>query len=326
MSTASFLTFATLLVLMTLSWSQPGKAAPTSNDYDPEGSRPNVEESANELKRMRFGRQTASSMLQSSQMAIRQMQDISFEEEREEDIERRGEGLSGCCSATDCKDYRGLLSYTQSGMKCVRWDSHSHTHTPSRDPLAGLESNYCRNPSPSLYAWCYVTRKGTKDGKYWDRCVPPPCEDQPTSMVKERFSRIDKDADSKITTKEYGTFLRSRGEKVTDAQIQGFINEMDADGNGTVDFQEYLTYMMAGIRNAFRGFDQDGNGYINKAEFGRFVMAGFGHKEEEVDEMFHEADSDSDNKVNFEEFVRAYMRYIGDADGQMKISAMMTSL
>jgi len=145
-------------------------------------------------------------------------------------------------------------------------------------------------------------------------------------MVKERFSRIDKDADSKITTKEYGTFLRSRGEKVTDAQIQGFINEMDADGNGTVDFQEYLTYMMAGIRNAFRGFDQDGNGYINKAEFGRFVMAGFGHKEEEVDEMFHEADSDSDNKVNFEEFVRAYMRYIGDADGQMKISAMMTSL
>merc|ERR1712042_42043 len=77
---------------MTLSWSQPGKAAPTSNDYDPEGSRPNVEESANELKRMRFGRQTASSMLQSSQMAIRQMQDISFEEEREEDIERRGEG------------------------------------------------------------------------------------------------------------------------------------------------------------------------------------------------------------------------------------------
>jgi len=39
MSTASFLTFATLLVLMTLSWSQSGKAAPTSNDSDPEGSR-----------------------------------------------------------------------------------------------------------------------------------------------------------------------------------------------------------------------------------------------------------------------------------------------
>jgi len=35
MSTASFLTFATLLVLMTLSWSQPGKAAPNPDDGHP---------------------------------------------------------------------------------------------------------------------------------------------------------------------------------------------------------------------------------------------------------------------------------------------------
>merc|ERR1711970_1286821 len=35
MSTASFLTFATLLVLMTLSWSQPGKAAPNADDGHP---------------------------------------------------------------------------------------------------------------------------------------------------------------------------------------------------------------------------------------------------------------------------------------------------
>merc|ERR1739838_649773 len=37
MSTASFLTFATLLVLMTLSWSQPGEAALRTSDHgDPE--------------------------------------------------------------------------------------------------------------------------------------------------------------------------------------------------------------------------------------------------------------------------------------------------
>jgi len=36
MATASFLTFATLLVLMTLSWSQPGMAAPISDDGNPE--------------------------------------------------------------------------------------------------------------------------------------------------------------------------------------------------------------------------------------------------------------------------------------------------
>merc|ERR1712087_524567 len=37
MSTASFLTFATLLILMTLSWSQPGEAALRTSDHgDPE--------------------------------------------------------------------------------------------------------------------------------------------------------------------------------------------------------------------------------------------------------------------------------------------------
>jgi len=36
MTTASFLTFATLLVLLTLSWSQPGEAEPTSDHGNPE--------------------------------------------------------------------------------------------------------------------------------------------------------------------------------------------------------------------------------------------------------------------------------------------------
>jgi len=48
MSSASFLNFAMLLVLMTLSWSQTGKAAPTSDDSDQEAFRPavSIEENA----------------------------------------------------------------------------------------------------------------------------------------------------------------------------------------------------------------------------------------------------------------------------------------
>jgi len=51
MSTASFLTFATLLVLMTLSWSQPGKAAPTSNDSNQEAEAEAEAERASEKKK-----------------------------------------------------------------------------------------------------------------------------------------------------------------------------------------------------------------------------------------------------------------------------------
>merc|ERR1719328_1039428 len=91
------------------------------------------------------------------------------------------------------------------------------------------------------------------------------------------------------------------------------INEVDADGNGTIDFPEFLTMMARKmkdtdseeeIREAFRVFDKDGNGYISSAEL-RHVITNLGEKltDEEVDEMIREADIDGDGQVNYEEFV-----------------------
>ena len=109
------------------------------------------------------------------------------------------------------------------------------------------------------------------------------------------------------------------------------INEVDSDGNGTIDFPEFLTMMARKmkdtdteeeIREAFRVFDKDGNGFISAAEL-RHVMTNLGEKltDEEVDEvrwwnmlmlslsfslsiqMIREADIDGDGQVNYEEFV-----------------------
>ena len=88
------------------------------------------------------------------------------------------------------------------------------------------------------------------------------------------------------------------------------INEVDADGNGTIDFPEFLTMMARKmkdtdseeeIREAFRVFDKDGNGFISAAEL-RHVMTNLGEKltDEEVDEMIREADIDGDGQVNYE--------------------------
>ena len=92
------------------------------------------------------------------------------------------------------------------------------------------------------------------------------------------------DGDGEITTRELGTVLRSMGLNPTDAELQVMINEVDADGNGTMDFREFLTMMVRKVRDttseeemevAFKVFDKDGNGYISPAEL-RITMSSLG--------------------------------------------------
>ena len=91
------------------------------------------------------------------------------------------------------------------------------------------------------------------------------------------------------------------------------INEVDADGNGTVDFPEFLTLMSRKMKDtdseediveAFRVFDRDGKGVISPADL-KHVMSNLGEKltDEEVAEMIREADVSGDGNINYKEFV-----------------------
>ena len=127
---------------------------------------------------------------------------------------------------------------------------------------------------------------------------------------KEAFSLFDKDGDGSITTKELGTVMRSLGQNPTEAELLDMINEVDADGNGTIDFPEFLSLMARKMKDtdtedelieAFKVFDRDGNGFISAAEL-RHVMTNLGEKlsDEEVDEMIREADVDGDGQIMYE--------------------------
>merc|ERR1719382_330191 len=134
---------------------------------------------------------------------------------------------------------------------------------------------------------------------------------------KEAFPLFDKDGDGTITTKELRTAMRSLGQNPTSAELQDMINQVDADGNGTIDFPEFCTLMARKMKDtdteeelieAFKVFDRDGNGFISAAEL-RHVMTNLGEKltDEEVDEMIREADVDGDGQINYEEFVKMMM-------------------
>ena len=87
-----------------------------------------------------------------------------------------------------------------------------------------------------------------------------------------------------IDKRELGIVMRSLGQNPTEAELQDMMNEVDVDGNGVVDFPEFLTMKARimrdtdpeeEIKEAFKVFDKDGNGYVSPAEL-RHVMGNLG--------------------------------------------------
>lgn len=133
-----------------------------------------------------------------------------------------------------------------------------------------------------------------------------------STEFKEAFKLFDKDGDGTITTKELGTVMRSLGQNPTEAELQDMVNEVDEDGNGTIDFGEFVQMMSrkvqdadteAELREAFAVFDKDGDGFIGATEL-QSVMSQLGENLtlEDVHSMIREADQDGDGRINYKEF------------------------
>uniref|UniRef100_A0ACB8GB38 Uncharacterized protein n=1 Tax=Sphaerodactylus townsendi TaxID=933632 RepID=A0ACB8GB38_9SAUR len=81
------------------------------------------------------------------------------------------------CQTGRGQDYRGTESKTRNNITCQKWaerSPHIPNYSPTANPGAGLEQNYCRNPdNDEKGPWCYTTDHRTR----FDYCNIPECEE-----------------------------------------------------------------------------------------------------------------------------------------------------
>merc|ERR1711997_1044153 len=129
----------------------------------------------------------------------------------------------------------------------------------------------------------------------------------------------DKDGSGTISNKELLHVLRSIGQNPTEDEILQLVIESDVNGDGTIDFPEFLEMMkrkssetdqMESLKEAFKIFDKNKSGYIDKNEL-KSVTTTLGQSltTDEFDAFWKEADSNGDGKLDYEEFIKMMRQY-----------------
>ncbi|CAN1814640.1 Red chlorophyll catabolite reductase, chloroplastic [Linum perenne] len=169
---------------------------------------------------------------------------------------------------------------------------------------------------------------------------------QKKQEIKEAFDLFDTDGSGTIDAKELNVAMRALGFEMTEEQITQMIADVDKDGSGAIDFDEFVHMMTAKIgerdtkeelMKAFRIIDNDKNvrtsssfcvvvvfcflnvaathttiliqGKISMDDIKKIAKElGESFTDREIQEMVDEADRDHDGEVNVEEFLRMMRR------------------
>ncbi|KAJ0103104.1 hypothetical protein Patl1_04184 [Pistacia atlantica] len=128
--------------------------------------------------------------------------------------------------------------------------------------------------------------------------------------LKSMFTNLDTDNSGTITYDELKEGLSRLGSKLTEAEVKQLMEAADVDGNGTIDYIEFITATMHRHRlerdehlyKAFQHFDKDNSGFITVDEL-ESAMKEYGMGDDAtIKEIISEVDTDNDGRINYDEF------------------------
>ncbi|XP_075925680.1 troponin C, skeletal muscle-like [Petromyzon marinus] len=134
---------------------------------------------------------------------------------------------------------------------------------------------------------------------------------------KAAFDMFDADGGGDISTSELGKVMKLLGQTPTKEELDAIIEEVDEDGSGTIDFEEFLVMMVRQMKEesagqteeelaeAFRILDTNGDGYIDRDELKDILLnTGENVTDLEMDELMKDGDKNCDGRLDFDEFLK----------------------
>ena len=142
-------------------------------------------------------------------------------------------------------------------------------------------------------------------------------DDDKLKECKIVFDMLDKDKDTKITTKELGEALRICGAAPSQQQLEMIIQSLEESGDGLISFEKFLVHLEKilnsqdseeDIINEFKKMDKLGNGTISEKDL-RSLMSNYGNalSRDEIEDIIQEANVDENGYIDIQKFTKVLL-------------------
>ena len=207
---------------------------------------------------------------------------------------------------------------------------------PSQTEKVELASHVARIGSPSLRGLMGTARgppSSPAAALFVNEAIDRLCAGLDSkAAAEEAFRKIDKDNSGTLDTREFKLAMKALNLRLTNRQTIHLMKHLDTDGDGSVSIEEFMAAVWEGklqrIRKKFQTvsyaaggqdwaklfahYDRDNSGELDFEEFRRAVRKDVGMKknqvtDEELREIFDQADTDGGGTISLAEFADMFV-------------------